>query len=95
MFQRILKSKKGFSFHGNSISLKPFLQSDLDRDVDDSDTIESDGLEQEDELYREPGDGEHQRDDSDQPDHSPLVLVVGTLPADGDGSRGLRGRELV
>ena len=57
------------------------VSSYLDRDVEYSDGIQADRLEEEDQLYREPGDGEHESDHGDESDHPPLVLVVGIVAA--------------
>ena len=62
-------------------------RSHLNRYIDYSDGVEAGGLEQEDELYGQPGDGEHEGDHRDEPHHPPLV--VGALPADRHGTRGL------
>ena len=51
----------------------------LERDVGDGDLVHAEGLEQEDELDGEPGDGEHGGDHGDQLHHPPLVLHA--LPA--------------
>ena len=63
-------------------------RSHLNRDIDYSDGVEAGGLEQEDELYGQPGDGEHEGDDRDELHHPPLV--VHALTAHGDGPGGLR-----
>ena len=62
--------------------------SDLYGDVEDGHRVQPDRLQQEDELYGQPGDGEHEGDDRDELHHPPLV--VHALSAHGDGPGGLR-----
>ena len=60
----------------------------LERDVGDGDLVHAEGLEQEDELDGEPGDGEHGGDHRDQLHHAPLVPHA--LPAGRAAHAGLQ-----
>ena len=73
------------------IELDLIFSPNLNGDVDNSDGVERDRLQQEDQLDGEPGDGEHEADHRHQLHHPPLV--VDALPAGGDGPGGLRRRQ--